>query len=168
AGPLLRDWDWLQEQVIPPLLRSRGPRPARTWSIGSTADAVAVTVAFAHAAGARSHGFRAFVSDPFPDSGTVSFGRSDVGLVPLARRSTWFRCEDHRWVPEPVIADHVIMGQPPGSVDLVTVRHADRPARWHAALDRLKRGGHLLFVEPSGDVPAHLRPVDADGRLFKK
>ena len=53
AAPLLRDWNWLQEQVIPPLLRSRGPRPARTWSIGSTADAVAVTVAFAHAAGAR-------------------------------------------------------------------------------------------------------------------
>jgi RNA polymerase sigma-B factor len=174
AAPLLRDWNWLQEQVIPPLLKSRGPRPARTWSIGSTADAVAVTVAFVHAAGARPDqrqgmgGFRAFVSDPPPDSGTVSFGRSDVGVVPMARRSAWFRYEDHRWVPEPVIADHVIMGQPPGSVDLVTVRHAANPESLPSALDRLKRGGHLLFVEPPADLPAYLRPVDAGGRLFQK
>jgi RNA polymerase sigma-B factor len=168
AAPLLRDWDWLQEQVIPPLLRSRGPRSARSWSIGSTADAVAVTVAFAHAAGARSAGFRAFVSDPLPDSGTVSFGRADVGLIPPTRRSTWFRCEDHRWVPEPVIADHVIMGQPPGSVDLVTVRSASRPANVNAAVDLLRRGGHLLFLEPPGQLPVHLRCVDTDGRLFEK
>jgi RNA polymerase sigma-B factor len=168
SAPLLRDWDWLQEQVVPPLLRSRGPRSARTWSIGSTADAVAVTVAFAHAAGPRSDGFRAFVSDPFPDSGTVSFGRADVGLIPPARRSTWFRREDHRWVPEPVIADHVILGQPPGSVDLVTVRHGARPATFTAALARLKQGGRLLFVEPPDDPPPQLRPVDRDGRLFCK
>jgi RNA polymerase sigma-B factor len=168
AAPLLRDWDWLQEQVIPPLLKSRRPVSARTWSIGSTADAVAVTVAFAHAAGARSEGFRAFVSDPFPDSGTVSFGRADVGVVPPADRCTWFRCQDHRWVPEPVIADHVILGQPPGSVDLVTVRPAGRPASVTAAVDRLKRGGHLLFIEPPDRPPPRLRPVDTAGRLFKK
>ncbi len=168
TAPLLRDWDWLQEQIVPPLLRCRGPRSARTWSIGSTADAVAVTVAFAHAAGPRSDGFRAFVSDPFLDSGTVSFRRGDVGLIPPARRSTWFRCEDQRWVPQPVIADHVILGQPPGSVDLITVRPAARPATFTAALARLKRGGHVLFVEPPDDAPSHLRPVDRDGRLFRQ
>jgi RNA polymerase sigma-B factor len=67
-----------------------------------------------------------------------------------------------------VIADHVILGQPPGSVDLVTVRPAARPATFTAALARLKRGGHLLFVEPPGDPPSQLRPLDRDGRLFCK
>jgi RNA polymerase sigma-B factor len=91
-----------------------------------------------------------------------------VGVIPPARRSTWFRCEDHRWVPEPVIADHVIMGQPPGSVDLVTVRHDNHPASFTMAVDLLKRGGHLLFAEPPDELPAHLRPVDPERRLFKK
>jgi RNA polymerase sigma-B factor len=129
---------------------------------------VAVTVAFTHAAGARSDGFRAFVSDPYPDSGTVTFARADLGVIPQASRSSWFRCEDHRWVPEPVIADHVILGQPPGSVDLVTVRPSSPPASFVAAFDRLKRGGHLLFIEPPEHLPAHLQPVDAEGRLFRK
>ncbi len=168
AAPLLRDWNWLQEQVIPPLLDSRDPRSTRTWSIGSTADAVAVTVAFAHAAGARSEGFRAFVSDPLPDSGTVSFGRADLGVVPPAGRAAWFRRQDHRWIPEPVIADHVIIGPPSGSVDLVTVRAGGRTDSLVAALNHLKRGGHLLCVEPPDHPPDRLRPVDPEGRLFKK
>src|SRR5262249_41134706 len=113
AAPLLREWDWLQEHVVPPLLHSRAPRPARTWAIGSAADAVAVTVAFTHAAGSRSEGFRAFASGQQPDLGEVSFGRADVGVLPAESRSTWFRREEHRWVPESVISDQVILG-PPG------------------------------------------------------
>jgi RNA polymerase sigma-B factor len=167
APPLLRDWDWLQEQVIPPLLKGRGPRAARTWSLGSTADAVAVTVAFAHAAGSRSNGFRAFVSASPPDTRTVSFGRADVGALPAEGRSTWFRCDDHRWLPEPMISDHILLGEPPGPVDLVTVRQPDSDASVTSAVDHLRRGGHLLFVEPPSSLPDDLRRVDSDGRLFK-
>jgi hypothetical protein len=45
---LLRDWELLQERIVPPLLAVPSG-PARVWSIGSSADAVAVAVAFAHA-----------------------------------------------------------------------------------------------------------------------
>jgi RNA polymerase sigma-B factor len=168
VAPLLRDWDWLQQQVVPALLKSRGTRDARTWSIGSTADAVAVTAAFTHAAGPRADGFRAFVSDSEPDSSMVSFGRADLGGIPAASRSAWFRHEDHRWIPEPVLADHVIMGQPPGSVDLVTIRHPQSARQFAAAVGQLRRGGHLLFVEPPDSPPDLLRAVDDQGRLYKK
>jgi RNA polymerase sigma-B factor len=129
---------------------------------------VAVTVAFAHAAGgSRSDGFRAFVSESSPDTGMVSFGRADVGSIPAKGRSAWFRCEDHRWLPEPVISDHVILGEPTGPVDLVTVRHSDSEASVTSAVDHLRRGGHLLFVEPPSSPPGDLRQIDGDGRLFQ-
>jgi RNA polymerase sigma-B factor len=168
AAPLLREWDWLQEHIVPPLLASRAPRPARTWSIGSTADAVAVTVAFAHAAGSRSEGFQAFASGAQPEFGNVSFGRADVGVLPPETRSAWFRREDRRWVPESVISDQVILGPPGEFVDLVTVRHPDASTDVSAAVGQLKRGGHLLFVQPPEHPPKQLRPVDSEGRLFRK
>jgi RNA polymerase sigma-B factor len=129
---------------------------------------VAVTVAFTHAAGSRSEGIRAFASGPQPDVGTVSFGRADVGVLPPASRSSWFRREDHRWVPASVISDQVILGPPCESVDLVTVRQPDASTDVSAAVGQLKRGGHLLFVQPPADPPKQLRPVDAEGRLFRK
>jgi RNA polymerase sigma-70 factor (sigma-B/F/G subfamily) len=129
---------------------------------------VAVTVAFAHAAGRRSEGFRAFASGAQPGLGTVSFGRADVGVLPLESRSAWFRREDRRWVPESVISDQVILGPPCESVDLVTVREPEAFSDVQAAVGQLKRGGHLLFVDPPERPPSQLRPVDGEGRLFRK
>src|ERR1700722_18915845 len=96
AGPLLREWDWLQEQVIPPLLTGRAVDPPSVWSIGSTADAVALTVAFAHAtrSKSKSSGVRAFVSGPERGAGQVSFARGELGSVPRSSRSKGFRQED--------------------------------------------------------------------------
>jgi RNA polymerase sigma-70 factor (sigma-B/F/G subfamily) len=129
---------------------------------------VAVTVAFTHAAGSRSEGFRAFASGQQPDLGEVSFGRADVGVLPPEGRSTWFRREEHRWVPESVISDQVILGPPGESVDLVTVREPDASTDVRAAVGQLKRGGHLLFVQPPEHPPKQLRLVDGEGRLFRK
>jgi RNA polymerase sigma-B factor len=172
ALPLLREWDWLQEQVIPPLLNGTARHP-KVWSIGSTADAVAVTVAFAHATRTESPEMQAFVSDFGSEAPTVSFARGEMGAVPIRERSRWFRQEDRRWIPDRSIADQVMMGQPSGAVDLVTIRPPDDPEEWGDSLASMELAGHLrpggrvLFVEPPPACPAGLQPVNGEGRLFR-
>ncbi len=165
---LLSEWDWLQEQVIPPLL-DKADHP-KVWSIGSTADAVAVTVAFAHAARTESPEMQAFVSGLGSQPGTVSFARGELGCVPLNDRSRWFREQDRRWVPDRTIADQVMMGEPSGAVDLVTVRgpeqFGDRLVLSFLA-GHVRPGGQVLFAVPPDAPPAHLQPVGSGGRLFR-
>jgi RNA polymerase sigma-B factor len=168
ALPLLREWDWLQEQVIPSLL-SRADHPT-VWSIGSTADAVAVTVAFAHAAQTAAPDMQAFVSGLGSTAPTVSFGRSELSSIPRNERSRWFRQEDRRWVPDRPIAEHVIIGTPAGVVDLVTVRHPDEPGAApppSVLADHVRPGGQVLFVEPPDVPPPNLKLVGGEGRLFR-
>ena len=167
----MKEWDWLQEQVIPPLLDPGATAHPRVWSIGSTADAVAVTVAFAHAAPPQSPGVQAFVSGVGEQAATVSFARAELGAVPAAERSRWFRREDQGWVPDRMIANQVWMGEPPGAVDLVTIRD---PADYSdgsttaAVAGQLRTGGYLLFVDPPNVRPRHLEPIDRAGRLFRQ
>jgi RNA polymerase sigma-B factor len=167
---LLRDWEWLQDQVIPPLLARAGDRPTKLWSVGSVADAVAVSAALAERAGPGSGSARAYVTG-CGSSAAVSFAAADLGSVPAASRAAWFRPEQRRWVPQPVIADQVVLGEPAGLVDLVTLPGvADL---WSGpggtpAQDRLRRGGHLLLVEPAAVTPGQLRPLDEGGRLFER
>lgn len=167
---LLREWDWLQEEVIPPLLHAATDYP-KVWSIGSTADAVAVTVAFAHAAGTESPDMRAFVSGLGSQAPMVSFARSELGSVPIGDRSRWFREEeDRRWVPERSIAGHVMIGEPSGVVDLVTIRHPHEAADGcmpSIVAGHVRPGGRVLFAEPPQVPPAHLQPIDGEGRLFR-
>ena len=49
APPLLRDWEFLQDRVVPTLFGVDPTRSPRTWSIGSIEDAVALGVACEHA-----------------------------------------------------------------------------------------------------------------------
>jgi RNA polymerase sigma-B factor len=60
------------------------------------------------------------------------------------------------------------MGQPPGSVDLVTIRDSQSARQFAAAVEQLRRGGHPLFVDPPAKPPRQLRSVDDQGRLYKK
>ena len=172
AEPLLREWDWLQEQVIPPLLTESAIDPPSVWSIGSTADAVALTVAFAHATRSKSKspGVRAFASGLERGARQVSFARGELGSVPRSSRSKWFRHEDHRWVPEQMIAEQVMIGEPPGPVDLVTVRDFSEWGPGSAssvAAEHLRPGGQLLFVEAPKTPPPDLELIGGEGRLFR-
>jgi RNA polymerase sigma-B factor len=169
AQLLLKEWDWLQEQVIPPLLEGAA-EPPKVWSIGSTADAVAVTVAFAHAADTESPDMQAFVSGLGSLAPTVSFARRELGAIPISERSRWFREEDRRWVPDRTIADQVMMGEPSGAVDLVTVRQGGESAASLApsvVADHVRPGGQVLFMEPPAVAPADLQLVGGEGRLFR-
>lgn len=164
--PLLRDWQLLQQRVIPPLLAVPQSRPARVWAIGSAADAVVVAVAFTSANGS-DHGrvLRAFVSDPCLDGQRVTFALRDVGCVPPSSREACFRRHDRRWVPSEEIAGQVTMGEPADLVDLITLR---APVAAEKAFGRLRARGHVLYPDPPSTIPPGLRPIDEEGRLFEK
>jgi RNA polymerase sigma-B factor len=169
APQLLREWDWLQEQVIPSLLGGASDHP-KVWSIGSAADAVAVTVAFAHAAHTEAPEMQAFVSGLGSRAPTVSFARGELSSVPDVERSRWFREEDRRWVPDRPIAEQVMIGEPSGAVDLVTIRHpdeSDAPFALAVLADHVRPGGQVLFVEPPPSPPPDLKLVGGEGRLFR-
>ena len=70
-------------------------------------------------------------------------------------------------MPDVAIADQVMLGEPAGLVDLVTTCRVD-DLDGAPAHQRLRRGGHLLLIEPPADVPFDMRPVDGEGRLFQR
>jgi RNA polymerase sigma-B factor len=169
APQLLREWDWLQEQVIPSLVNRAAEHP-KVWSIGSAADAVAVTVAFAHAAPTEAPGMRAFVSGLGSRDPMVSFGRGEVSSIPDADRSRWFREEDRRWVPDRPIAEQVMIGEPSSVVDLVTIRSPDESVGGLAPsvlAQHVRPGGQVLFLEPPEVPPPDLKLVGGEGRLYR-
>jgi RNA polymerase sigma-B factor len=166
---LLRDWEWLQDKVVSPLTHTANRRAPKVWSIGSMGDAIAMTVAFAQPAESRGGGCAAYVTDYEEGAEPISFGVADLSSVPPANRAACFQRRERRWVPDPSIAEHVIVGEPDGPVDLLTVRNMDQSdgVTWSAEA-RLRRGGYLLVVDPPTQVPSDLRPLDDDGRLFQK
>jgi RNA polymerase sigma-B factor len=174
--PLWREWDLLQREVMPSLLEvEEGHRPPRVWSVGSLADAVAVTVAFRHASrGDRSGSpMQAYASDPTPgDLSPVGFKLSEIRCVPAASRSASFHRQDYKWIPDHAIAEQIVLSQPSDPVDLVTVRAEDAltPHRAGLVLEQLREGGRVLLID--GPLFAiddrHLQPIGAGGRLFRK
>lgn len=168
ATSLWREWDLLQEQVIPRLLQSP-VRPARAWSIGNPADAVAVTVAFHAAGGEKNKRIRAYAGRE-NRSGDFGFLHSEMRLVPPAERSAWLHRDQRRWVPKPAIAERVVLDEPAVPVDLVIWRERDGDNRQpqKQACDRLRGGGHLLVVEGPPPTQTDLERVGTDGRLFHK
>ncbi len=181
ASPLLRDWQLLQEQVVPPLLKVGRTRTPRVWTAGSAADAVAVTVAYraGELRGIDGKGgdvpvtpLQVFASDLPAESLPLDFALSDIRCVPAEDRLASFLCQDLRWVPDPAIAEQVVLADPSEPVDLVTIRTNDGSDAIspEQAADQLRAGGHLVVVEPSGGRVAvsGLQPVTTDGRVFRK
>ena len=173
TSPLLREWELLQSEVIPPLVDvGRSRRSPLVWSVGSVADAVAVATAYRHADPARSARLRVFATGTGaagPDLSPVTFSLSDIRCVPLGTRSKAFQRHHRGWVPDAAVADSVILSRPAEAVDLVTLRPGDGDRSTSAALERLRTGGHLLLID--GGDPLHslpgLEPVGR-GRVFRK
>jgi RNA polymerase sigma-B factor len=168
SSPLLREWDLLQEQVIPPLLDS-GRKP-RIWSVGSVADAVAVVTAFQHARGGRDRDLQAYASAATRDLSPVTFSLSDIRCVPVNARADSFERHDRKWVPGADISERVYLSDPSHPVDLVTLRSGADEGTAERAIERLREGGHLLLVEPSSEIDRHaaLRALDGSRRMYRK
>ncbi|MDE3206203.1 MAG: sigma-70 family RNA polymerase sigma factor [Acidobacteriota bacterium] len=169
SSPLLREWDLLQERVIPELMDAHreGRRP-QMWAVGHVADAVAVVTAY-HAQPERPGDLDAFTS-PRREMSPVAFSLSDIRCVPLGPRRDSFERHDHRWVPGPRIAGHVYLAEPAHPVDLVTLRADAGAEAAERAIDRLREGGLLLLLEPRRDLAgrAALCSLDGSRRMFRK
>ncbi|MDA8045854.1 MAG: sigma-70 family RNA polymerase sigma factor [Actinomycetota bacterium] len=177
SSPLLREWDLLQEHVVPHLLESRqdGRRP-QAWSVGSVADAVAVVTAYRHAQPDDGPEVEVFASGAERDLSPVTFSLSEIRCVPAGPRSASFERQDHRWVPGSQITRQVFLSEPGRPVDLVTLRPDAGDDLTERAIAGLRDGGYLLFLEPvfgsdpsqPADRHGSLRAVNGSRRMFRK
>ena len=178
SSPLLREWDLLQEQVVPPLLEvARLDRHPQTWSVGSVADAVAVVTAYRHARLDRPAGLNgssgeltAFASAATRALSPVTFSLSEVRCIPAGTRHATFERHEHTWVPGAEITEQVVLAEPEQPVDLVTLRPDAGDGMPERAIDRLRDGGHLILLEPWPGLDGHrgLRSLDPHRRIFRK
>jgi RNA polymerase sigma-B factor len=173
SSPLLREWDLLQEQVVPPLLEvARRERSPQMWSVGSVADAVAVVTAYRHACRDGVGQLCAFASAPSRNLSPVTFSLTEIRCVPAGTRSASFARHDRSWIPGEHISSQVFLSDPPEPVDLVTLRSPDSEvgAALERAIELLRDGGHLVLVDPVADVASHrhLEPVEGTHRIYRK
>jgi RNA polymerase sigma-B factor len=174
SSPLLREWDLLQERVVPHLLDVGGSdRRPQIWSVGSVADAVAVVTAYRHARRERreeSGDLTAFASVATRALSPVTFSLSEVRGVPARVRSASFERHDHSWVPGAEISEQVLLTEPYHPVDLVTLRPEADDHMVEQAIDLLREGGHLLLMEPwpGMETKRGLRSVDGARRMYRK
>lgn len=109
-----------------------------------------------------------------PGSAERGVSTADLRQVPVERRTTSLTRHDSRWVAAECIAENIVLSDPTGPVDLVTVRPADRDAEVLAdAVDHVDAGGLLLVIGPTSSTIDLTDQVDvlADhetGRLFRK
>lgn len=173
APSLLHDWKLLQEKLMPPLLSGETDRRPVAWSIGSAKDAIAVAVAFEYAT-RKQPGLEleVFLSGCEWEPGAVKFGPADLRGLPASSKSDWFQHRDRRWVPQSRFVECVTLGPPPEAVDVMTVRGREaRSSLEDTPFDRLRAGGHVMFVdEPPGRFLRNpdFRTVGRTGRVFRK
>lgn len=171
SSPLLREWDLLQEDVVPKLreARQRGRRP-QVWSVGSVADAVAVVTAYRHAQTGESSEVDAYASSAERDLSPVTFTLSDIRCVPAGPRSASFERQDRHWVAGSAISRQVYLSEPAQPVDLVTLRPDTGDALTERAIAGLRDGGYLFLLEPTSGVGRHrsLEALNGSRRMYRK
>jgi RNA polymerase sigma-B factor len=175
APTLLREWELLQSDVIPPLLED-STQPPTAWSIGSIDDAVALAVAFQHARpSAECDSLDVYASDPTPGARETGFALADLRSLPSVSQTACLVRHERRWVADESLAEHVYLSDPTDPVDLVTMRGVESEIhdRLDEAVDRLRPGGQLLLIstrrEHQGALPG-LKQVGANGagRVYRK
>jgi RNA polymerase sigma-B factor len=159
---LLREWETLQSEVVPPLLEIVDGRQAKCWSIGSVEDAVAVGVAYEHAKSSDAASMQVYAGG-LDGSGPVESGftLSDLRCLPGRAHSPYFVRHERKWVVEDDIAERVILGDPVEAVDLVTLRPRSHGSDgcMSDVVSQLCEGGQLLLVTADPDRDA-LDPPD--------
>jgi RNA polymerase sigma-B factor len=166
---LFRQWDLLQDEVVPRLVDAgkRHGTPA-VWALGGIEDAVAVAVAYQHAADKSLWAFASGVGEALR---LVGFSLSDIRAVPPERRYSSFHRRQQGWIPDDGIAEHVLLAKPDNEVDLLVLRRGDaNRANLQGPAEKLCDGGHVLLTDPPGEdlTSAGFEPQDPGGRLWRK
>jgi RNA polymerase sigma-B factor len=140
-------------------------------------DAVAVVVAFNQATDHRDTDPMDAFSQP-GDGGPIERGVSlaDIRKVPAESRVTSLERHDSRWMAAESTAENVLLGDPNGPVDLVTLRPTERDEEVLAsAIEHVDVGGLLLVIGPAAgtiDLTGRTKVEDLGGsptaRLFRK
>jgi hypothetical protein len=148
----------------------RHRRRPSVWAVGSVADAVAVVAAYQHARGDDRGGLQAFASAPTRVLSPVTFSLSEIRCVPASTRARSFERHEQSWVPGSEIAEQVLLSEPSGPVDLVTLRPDAGDDIAEQAIDHLREGGHLLLLGSLPGVGRHdgLRSLDGSRRIYRK
>ena len=165
---LFRDWEILNEQVVPALRDAeRADGHARVWAAGEVADAVAVSAAYQCRRDPGRAALQAFASGA---PGPVYFSRAQIRALPPGNRSGLFRRCEQGWEVDERISSTIVLAEPRRPVDLVLLRETGDGDEVARAADLLRPGGRLMLVDPDGrDVQEKgLRPVDGQGRLYEK
>jgi RNA polymerase sigma-B factor len=151
----------VQHQLLPALHTTDAPI---AWTIGGAPDAVAVSVAFQ--ATSAPTPLQMFLTGAGPSVGNITFGPSDVRGVPRPIRDSAFsRGAGCEWFPRPEVAEHVVLGPPPGGVNLLTVRG---PAKW-PLFDHVEDRGRIVFLDHRPTQwPNDAQPVGQTGRVFER
>lgn len=148
-GGLLRDWAFVQDVVMTELLKAQDDRRPVVWTIGSAADALALSMAWKDRSPDRSPA-TVFLSPSAPAELRAEFTAGDLRGLPDPVKGR-FQLRNRRWVAPTAAASSVHLAAPPGMVDLLAVRsngHSDavEPAV-AAALPRVRAGGFLLWAD---------------------
>lgn len=170
---LLRQWQMLEAVLLPVLVVARPLERLVVWNLAFIDDALAVSLLYLYCLKDRSiGGFRVYHSGSPPPSQPIEWGYGDIRGVPRGRWVEPVGSRRNRWAPRREAMEAVVLGRPPSAVDLLIVgddAHSIPPDP--AALDPVRRGGHVLFRQapPAGTLPAaEYRPVGGHGLLFQK
>jgi RNA polymerase sigma-B factor len=173
---LFDSWDFLQERVVPSLRPGHKRQPARVWSLGSPADAIAVTVAMSPPHSTPTTQVRTFAPLSAFSPGSSTFQAGDLKRLPPERRQEWFAWEGRRFHLGTAITEAIVLAEPVDPVDLVVLDSAAvdpatptgvRVDLWRRAAAHLRHGGYLLANTPQPQLVEELRQAEPSGRLFR-
>ena len=184
-------WDYLRDELLPPMLERRAGQPIRVWSAGCASGEEAYTVAIVLAELIGVDGVRDRVKvyatdvdeDALAHARQASYARADLDGLPASLRETYFEQAGERWVVRKELRRAVIFGRndlvqdaPISHVDLLVCRNTlmyftaetQRQVlhRMHFAL----RPDGVLFLGKAEMLLSHaasFRPIELKRRFFR-
>lgn len=170
---LLRQWPMLEAVLLPALMCARPLERLIAWNLGSLDDALALSLLYFYCL--KDRGFkelRIYHSGSPPGWQPIEWRVSDIRTVPRGRWVEPLASRGSRWAPHREVMERVLLGEPPGQVDLLVAGVPGPTAsQWASSLRLVRPGGHVLLTSAFHDhpVPAEdFERVDREGRLFRR
>lgn len=167
---LLREWPLLELVLISVLATSAPVEGLVVWNLGELNDALALALAHLHRQrGPKPVDLRVFHSG-LPCHGPIEWSRSELRGTPW---SEWLEPVDTsqgRWRPSRPVLERVLLGTPPGPVDVLIAGEGIVPSTRPLPFELIREGGYLLWTTPgcAPPMPEHHFRATADGRLYRK